>query len=255
MKRIATIIFASVLVVTAHAGWRGAFDDAYFAQPVAAVSTSWPYAGDITNDLFGWWMVTTNGTDWSTNNSTLTLVGSPTSATGKPQPCLNFDYIDDYCYGPTTLMNNPANGTLMTWVYFSVTGTQAYVWSFSTMVGKGSQYLTWGRWPDTLKMRMMYYDGTQRLLDGDFVLTNNAWYHVAITWNTTNSWWYVDGQSDGNSTIYSPAKISAAHLNGSFWIGKNASGSQLFGGILSDLRYYDRPLTSNEVFTIYNLYK
>ena len=52
MKRIVTILFICALAVTARANWRGAFDDAYFAQAVAAGAKA--AGGTITDDGTYW---------------------------------------------------------------------------------------------------------------------------------------------------------------------------------------------------------
>ncbi len=80
----------------------------------------------------------------------------------------------------------------------------------------------------------------------------NTWYNLIFTQNGTNAQFYVNGvlvASATNTTLYVPAQSSP------FYIGSNASGtsnptavpSGMFTGIIYDVRFYNRGLSSSEV--------
>lgn len=80
----------------------------------------------------------------------------------------------------------------------------------------------------------------------------NTWYNLIFTQNGTNAQFYVNGvlvASATNTVPYAPAQSSP------FYIGSNSSGTSdptatpggMFTGIIYDVRFYNRALSSDEV--------
>jgi len=80
-------------------------------------------------------------------------------------------------------------------------------------------------------------------------INDNLWHHAAIVWDGTNTAIiYLDGVSESSGTSGPP---TPDRKNRPFTIGVHASISAYFGGIIDDVRVYDRPLTAEEVWQLY----
>ena len=75
-------------------------------------------------------------------------------------------------------------------------------------------------------------------------IMNNAWHHLAVTYDGNTVKFYFDGALAGTSNL--PGSISATLVN--FLV---ANG--FWKGAVDDLRFYSRTLSSTEVQKLYNL--
>ncbi len=81
--------------------------------------------------------------------------------------------------------------------------------------------------------------------------TENTWYHVTLTWNTTGSSiiYYNNGVAVSTQTNFSTPTLGSI-----IGVGVNPTGSDAQGNsIISDLRIYSSALTSNQVGDLYNV--
>jgi hypothetical protein len=78
---------------------------------------------------------------------------------------------------------------------------------------------------------------------------DNDWHHIAIVWNGTNGYIYVDGQDDTQITIGTLAN-PISH-NGIFTIGAYSTGSEETQGTTVDVRVFNRALTPVEIGRIH----
>jgi hypothetical protein len=105
----------------------------------------------------------------------------------------------------------------------------------------------------------LYMDGGNTELDlglGDshtrqtniMILETERWYHVALTWEAGNYVVYVDSVEVATGTY-----TGLAALHPFAWIGNDGNpeteGTEAFGGMLDDVRLYDRALSANEIQT------
>lgn len=77
-----------------------------------------------------------------------------------------------------------------------------------------------------------------------FAYTNGGWYHCAVVQNTNSLKIYRNGIQ-----VYSSA-YGGAPANGTFIIGRYPSGGYNYGGRLDDLAWWNRMLSSGEVYTV-----
>ncbi len=79
--------------------------------------------------------------------------------------------------------------------------------------------------------------------------TTNVWYQIAVTYSNSTATLYVNGSNVGQA----PRSYATA-LTGNFFIGASYQGSAgppSFFGAISDVRIYDRALSSNELQQLY----
>ncbi|MDA7699570.1 LamG domain-containing protein, partial [bacterium] len=88
------------------------------------------------------------------------------------------------------------------------------------------------------------FDGTlERLTSSNLKILNNGWHQIAVTSETGNTKFYIDGAFVGNVTPSVTFKAST--------IGNFVAGGASFAGKLDDFRVYDRTLSSAEISTLY----
>jgi hypothetical protein len=91
-----------------------------------------------------------------------------------------------------------------------------------------------------------YFVGETHDLAGGVTLTDGAWHHVAATYDGATLSLYVDGTLDTSSTL---AGVTLNTTGTAFAIGTTVgvSSREPFHGNISDIRVYDRVLSSSEI--------
>lgn len=91
--------------------------------------------------------------------------------------------------------------------------------------------------------------------EGDVILTTNVWNFIAVTFDDSSNVLriYVNGQLDKQYIYSGCVPIN----NGDLMIGRKVTGSQgyEYGGLMDNVSFYNRALTSAEISTIYNATK
>ena len=83
-------------------------------------------------------------------------------------------------------------------------------------------------------------------LTGIMTLETERWYHVALTWDAGNYVVYVDGEVVAEGTY-----TGLTTIHPFAWIGNDGNpeteGTEAFGGVLDEVRLYDRALAQEEI--------
>ena len=249
MKRALTFIsiMATGIVAASPAQW-AAFDDAYFSPRPAA--DSWT---PISN-LVAHYKMNDNAANKIVEDSKGSIDGTnqqntaTVSVSGKIGGALSFNGTSDY----TSLGDNffySSNFTFAAWA------TRTNAWSQSVLMGGGhpggpfSEPML-ARW-DWATMGFGWYD------DGGYIyaaatndLNLGQWYHYAGSYDGQTIRYYVNGVEINSAACTSAiVDTETAFLIGA--VNWTTPGFR-WGGVIDDVRIYDRALTSNEVFRIWN---
>ena len=85
-------------------------------------------------------------------------------------------------------------------------------------------------------------------------LSLNTWYHVAMTWSTTDN--QVDLFINGKETTYNSQTSGVGSANAdatlNSWIGNIIVASMTFDGLIDEVRVYNRILTATEIQSLFN---
>lgn len=151
---------------------------------------------------------------------------------------------------PPALFNNTFSVAL--WVYPSnlsilrdVAGTRSAV--TDGLVERGFALRT----PTNNRFFASFHDGTTiRNLQGDSVLENNTWYHVALVYDsaTTTVFLYVNGSLEDSSTVAFTGFANEVN----FSVGRTTSTVRAFQGNLDEVVLFNRTLAAEEVLSLYN---
>jgi len=141
---------------------------------------------------------------------------------------ISFDGTGDYLSVGTT--SNPLfslNGgkyTIEFWVYFnSLSGEQVIVERFTAASGPG--YTLYKTGSNTINLY-----GSGSVITNTTVFTTSTWYHIAVTYDGTNTRIFVNG------TLEATAAANLTDGGTTLIVGSRTGGSAFFNGYIDDLR-------------------
>lgn len=211
----------------------------------------WLMANDVTAaNLIGMWKFDegsgTTAHDSSGHNNNGTFINSPVWTTGKKHGGLDFDGIDDAIQVGTGQMNVSA-GTIALWGY-----AKQFADAPRYLIGEATKP-TNETWANRIQLYVLNTTGSLCLGLGDQhfkhtdieVLQINQWYHIALTWNNGLYAVYINGIAKASGSF---TGLSA--LNNFADIGNDGNTTyrnEAWGGVIDDVRIYNRALSANEV--------
>ncbi len=195
------------------------------------------------------WKFDNNATDGSGNGNNGTLGGGATyNAPGKIGAALSLDGVDDYVdCGNGASLNITDTITIAAWVKtgdvanaqhndYVTKGDQSYALKHNT--GNYIEFFIYGGG--------VWYSARTAVLATAF---NDAWHHLAGTYDGTQVKLYVDGKLVGSRLHTGAIPTVAYNLN----IGRNAQYTdRLYNGLIDDVRIYRGVLPSAEIAKLAN---
>ena len=194
-----------------------------------------------TDGLIGWWPFNGNANDESGNGLNGTSVGSPTPTQdrfGISNKAYSLDGINDY---------------------ISVTRTYQSAFSLSIWFNPNASPLYNplvdafdANWEVQLKnTRPDYVSFITSTNYQEFIsnqtTTNNNWYHLVCTYSSNTVKFYLNGNQTDQYSVY-----PLPNNNGNYYFGASLTGDdQFYNGKLDDIGIWNRPLTQEEITTLY----
>ncbi|MDF2440305.1 MAG: trimeric autotransporter adhesin, partial [Abditibacteriota bacterium] len=219
-----------------------------------------------TRGLIGWWAAENSANDTlGINNGALPAApNAPAFAVGKSGQGFVFDGVDDYVKLPDNLFPYPTSGTgnrpFSFELWFRTSGT-------GVILGQqtGPALGNFGGWvpalyvgnDGVLRSQLFYAtngSGNQILSSG--AVNNNAFHHVALTYDGTLQKLYLDGAFVGQrvhtqQSYGSPYSYQLGIGYSSGWPQGNGAWFP-FSGIIDEIALYNRALSFEEVRAIYD---
>ncbi|MBW7991154.1 MAG: LamG domain-containing protein [Planctomycetes bacterium] len=207
------------------------------------------FAAGIANaELVGYWKfdegsgnVAYDLSDYANDGA---INGDPKWGVGKIGAALEFDGSDDYVdCGNDPSLNINDKITVMAWVkttstahgYFVSKGT---AWDETGHYAIGQEYNV----PLTFQLEIAGSGGTVEL-DSNIAVNDGQWHHIVGVYDDPDVKVYVDGVEENTMTGASSLTDSTA---GGLTIGQR-SGGNIIGGIIDEVRIYNRALTEPEI--------
>lgn len=219
----------------------------------------------LTQGLVGYWKM--DETSWTNNCSTATVLDSsgngknglacpsstgPTGgAAGKFGNAGNFDDSDDYVdTNEDNLYDITGPLTISAWIYHDTNSAVDHIISKNNNGGESPYQLS------LLTTDQLRYfadnGGLSDFIDSTDTVSLISWHHVAMTRDTSNIYFYIDGKPDsGNPHPLTPGAAVASNVN--LIIGARGNhNANYFDGNIDEVRIYNRVLTPAEVSQLYN---
>lgn len=242
-KNLITLLFAFTLI--ASASWELDFDEDF-----ASASTGTP---DVLDGLVAWWKMdeaSWNGTAGEVVDSSgvynAVSIGGAQTTNGIINRAGSFNSaLSQRVETPFT--SELADFTASVW--FKSEGLGGF--GYDRIIDKG--YLTGfciNRDNSSLATWRAYILGTAL---GNITLSESNWHNIVLVRSGTLATLYGDGGSVSSSGTVSSNALSTININIAF--SRPMDDGNPFHGLIDDVRIYNRALSSNEVYQIYNKYK
>ena len=175
------------------------------------------------------------------------------NSTGKFGKGAVFNGTSSYIDIGGNLVNNLTSITLSAWVYTDPNTNYSYIMHVGDVNTAGDAFSI-SRWNNTASSGYdaytVYANIGQGNVDGNYVLNENTWYHIAVTWEGTTMKFYVNGNL---TTTVTTSSLSIQASGNSGYIGRYIdSQSYNWKGKIDQVRIFNKALSSSEINTLYN---
>jgi glucose/arabinose dehydrogenase len=183
----------------------------------------------------------TTANDASGGGNPGTIAGPTRTSGGRYGGALSFDGVNDLVtVADASSLDLTTGMTLEAWVRPTVGG------DWKTVILKEQPgHLAYALYSstDTGRPSGHVFAGGDRAVGGPAALPNNAWSHLATTWDGLTSRLYVNGTQVASGALTGTAATSSLPLR----IGGNTVWSEWFGGLIDEVRVYNRALSPAEI--------
>ena len=208
-----------------------------------------PYSSEITGGIIGWWKLNGNALDSTSNGYNGTLVASPPYVTGQNgivSGALSFNGstqdVTTAC-NVQTVLGTTGNFSINIWTNIPVLSAVAANCYAANNGGVTRFYLSVQETGGSTNVKTAI--GSWNTIYSGYV-SGSTWQMWTVTLSGTSGSLYRNA-----SLIGSQAGITVNNPNAPFYIGGGVSGAGWFNGYIDDVRFYNRPLTINEITTLY----
>jgi hypothetical protein len=190
--------------------------------------------------------------DGSGNDNTATLYNTPIwqPGAGKIGGALQFDGINDYAQtanNPTKLQLS-VDYTISVWVKPNATQNPwAGIVSKTDPTGMNNHWTL--QIGNTTPKKLIIYHPTANWYTGitlSDLVAGGTWHHVAVVRSSSTMKAYLDGTAKLSGSLENPG-TGNGHLN--IGADRTASSSYVYGGLIDDVRIYNRALAAGEVLS------
>ena len=201
---------------------------------------------DTSTGLIGYWKLDEGigivAADSSGMGNIGRLIDNPNWTTGKLAGAINIVPTDQAIeVGTAGATNNQGTVTL---------------WAYPTAFPRKAQFLfghVSGGWKNRIQIYTNNTSGAlgiglgnkHRQATGIYNLSKNTWYHIAITWDGSDYAVYVNGTQHASGKYSGLSTLSPYADIGN--TGYRSDRHEAFSGTIDDVRFYNRPLTEEQV--------
>ena len=199
-------------------------------------------------NMVGWYPGDGDASDTSPVNNNATLQGGATFAAGMVGQAFSLNGTDAFVEAPANAAQDPtAAGSQDAWVLFNQTPSSAG--HIREIIGKGSGGNDFDLQAETDDRFRFYVAGGNRVASNT-IIQAGVRYHVAGTWDATGLRIYVNGVLENTNGVQN---LTRGQSGLPLQIGNQPNfGPRLFNGLIDEAEIFDRALTGQEVFAIYN---
>lgn len=200
---------------------------------------------NLDSGLIAFYPFENNAQDESGNGHHGAVVGPTISDQGRDASnAYYFDGVNDYITLPNALLSGLSQGTVAMWVKIQATATHQVPFCVNGVDAVDSKWLSVSSpgifWYFTARSKLATQNQSYPY-DGN-------WHFIAGTWSDSEVALWLDGVKIGFG-----APLSAGTTVTSIWLGNSVSNRSYWTkGLMDNVRFYNRPLSSQEVSALYN---
>jgi hypothetical protein len=182
------------------------------------------------------------------------LSNGPAWTPGRHGSALSFDGVDDRVtlrtYNATMNMTSPRTFTLSAWINPRSNSAWQMIVNKPARATHSSPYFDWSLHREKTTGKVVAFLGCEMIQRTSTNSTPlNTWTHVAVTYDGSVLRHYINGALDRTTNVSCAiANTSSQRIR----IGANGGGSEVFNGMLDDVRIYGRALSASEIQTDMN---
>jgi hypothetical protein len=182
--------------------------------------------------------------DLSGNANSGTITGATWATSGKTGGALSFNGTSNYVQvADSNSLDLTTGMTLEAWVNPSALGTSWRTLLFKAQ-GAGMVYSLYANQDTTRPIAQVGINGEKDVI-GTAALPLNTWSHLAATYDGSALRLYVNGTLAATTAVTGNIPVSTGVLR----LGGNAVWGEWYGGLLDDVRVYNRALSASEIST------
>lgn len=177
-------------------------------------------------------------------NGTVQGASTTTDRLGNSNNAYQFTTNNDYIEIPSNALNNMPNGTVAAFIYLDKLGVQHSI--IDKTITTSINYFQFIVDENNTLRTIINSNGV--VYRGNTALSTNQWYHVAVTWDGTNTRLFLNGIQDG---IYPNVK-GIPDADRHTYIGKVENNTAYMKGKIDEVKIFNRALTESEIFELYH---
>jgi hypothetical protein len=219
--------------------------------PAAAATFTANYTPLASADLVAAYGINENGGasigDWTGKGHTGTISGATWTTAGRYGNALTFDGVNDWVtVADANDLDVTTAMTLEAWVYPTASGGGSWRQVLIKERSGGEAYNLYSNADTnapTVYVVRAAAPGDPLDARGTSQLPQNAWSHVAVTFDNATLRLFVNGVQAGTRAVAGPLVASTGVLR----IGGNAIWGEYFAGRIDEIRIYNRALSASEI--------
>ncbi len=184
------------------------------------------------------YLTTANNSGSAGNVINGAISGATWTNSGKFGKALVFDGLNDYIQAPDDNSLDITNLTLSAWINPGILNGR--------IIDKETSGGSNGYIMDTFNSKIRLC--ASGCVSSNTTLSTGVWHHIVVTFDGTNTRFYLDGKSDGSSTTVTSVSTNALNLR----IGADQDGANVFNGSIDEVKIYNYALSEDEVKIDYN---
>ena len=192
----------------------------------------------------------TSAADTSGNGHAGTLNGGATWVAGKQGHALSLNGSNGYVALPNRLMDDVADFTISTWVFWNAARNGERVFAFGAGTDRYLMLTPCSSSGVACFSITVIGAAGERVINGNAALPTGTWVHVAVTLSGQVGTLYVNGVAVGSNTnmLLAPFRIWDSNQN---WIGRSQySSDPYFNGKIEDFRIYRGALSAKDIASL-----
>lgn len=209
---------------------------------------------DVRTNLIGQWKfdetVGNTAIDNSGRGNNASLIGGPVRVNTLKDRGLKFSGSNQYTIISSTSKLALSNSlTISFWSRLGTTAGSRYV--MTKRLGQDDYAIVFGFIAGKYELYGEFFTGTAPRTALTTSVVDTDWHLITFTYDGAT----VNGYLDGKLDVQSNKVFSFGDSGGALRFATSTGGVDFYNGTLNDVRLYNRPLTSQEVLTLYNIGK